>query len=141
MTTVRFSEIQAGAKLPERTVEVNLVKVLRYCGAISDFVGTHCSRRVALAVGHPDVIAHGIFTASQAVRLLTDWAGNAAAVVEYRTRFARPVPAPDAEEGTRLVLAGVVREKLEDDRVRVSLTARTEAGAALAGATAVVQLA
>lgn len=116
------------------------MKVLRYCGAISDFVGTHCSRRVATAVGHPDVIAHGIFTASQAVRVLTDWAGDAGAVVEYRTRFACSVPAPDTEEGARLVLGGVVRQKLEGNRVRVSLSARTEAGAALAGASAVVQL-
>ncbi len=74
-------------------------------------------------------------------RVLTAWAGDPAALVEYGVRFTKPVVVPDDGVGALLVVEGVVKQKLEDRCVRVDLTA-TSAGARVLGqARAVVRLA
>jgi acyl dehydratase len=78
---------------------------------------------------------------AQAGRVLTDWAGDPGAVEEYGVRFTKPVVVPDDEDGARLVVSGVVKEKLDDGRVRVELTARSGGDKVLAQARAVVRLA
>ena len=47
-----------------------------------------------LGVGLPGVIAHGMFTMAQAIRVVTDWAGDPGALLDYRVRFTRPVVVP-----------------------------------------------
>jgi acyl dehydratase len=73
--------------------------------------------------------------------VLTDWAGDPGAVQEYGVRFTRPVVVPDDGTGAALVVTGVVKEKLDDRRVRVELTARAGGDKVLAQSRAVVQLA
>lgn len=46
-------------------------------------------------MGLPDVIAHGMFTMAEAIRVVTDWTGDPGAVVEYGVRFTRPVVVPN----------------------------------------------
>ena len=43
-----------------------------------------------------------------AARLVTDWAGDPGAVVEYGVRFTKPVAVPDDDGGAELEVAGVV---------------------------------
>nr|BFE76690.1 hypothetical protein GCM10020092_099910 [Actinoplanes digitatis] len=38
-------------------------------------------------------------------------------------RFSRPVPVPDTDEGTEVVVAGVVKEVTDDGLTKIELTA------------------
>lgn len=139
---VRYQDVQIGTKVPDQEFAVQRVDLLRYCGACSDFTATHWNERIARAVGLPDVIAHGTFNIAEAVRIVTDWAGDPGALLEYSVRrFTRPVVVPDDDIGARLVVSGVVEDKLDGKRVVVRLTARSGAHEVMSGARAVVQLA
>ncbi|HEX7189315.1 MAG TPA: MaoC/PaaZ C-terminal domain-containing protein, partial [Actinomycetes bacterium] len=94
-----FEEVPVGTELPGQTFAVHRADLVRYAGASGDFNVIHWNQRVATSVGLPDVIAHGMFTMALAVRVVTDWAGDPARVVEYGVRFTRPVPVPDDDEG------------------------------------------
>jgi acyl dehydratase len=138
---VSYDGVEVGTELPAQRLPVRRLSLVMYAGASGDFNRIHWNQRFARAVGLPDVIAHGMFTMAQAGRVLTDWAGDPAAVLEYGVRFTKPVVVPDDDEGTSLEVGGTVREKLDDRRVRVELTARCGAEKVLAQARAVVQLA
>jgi acyl dehydratase len=115
---------EVGTALPERQFQVTRTDLVRYAGASGDFNPIHWSDRVAGAVGLPGVIAHGMLTMALAARLLTDWAGDPAAVVEYGVRFARPVVVPDDDEGVTVTASGTVTELRGDDLVGVDVTVR-----------------
>lgn len=138
---VRYADVQVGTELPARTFAVRRVDLVRYCGASGDFNVIHWNPRIATSVGLPDVIAHGMFTMAEAARVVTDWCGDPAAIVEYGVRFSSMVVVPDDEVGASLEVTGVVEEKLADNRVVVVLTARAGGAKVLTAARAVVQLA
>ena len=138
--TVRFDEVEVGAAIAPQTYGVTRSQLVQYAGASGDFNIIHWNERFATAVGLPGVIAHGMFTMATAGRLLTDWAGDPAAVLEYGVRFSSMVPVPDDDTGTSLTISGVVDEKLADNRVAVTLTARCGESKVLTQARAVVQL-
>jgi acyl dehydratase len=138
--TVLFSEVEVGTELPAQTFPVQRADLVRYCGASGDFNVIHWNQRVALEVGLPDVIAHGMFTMASAVRVVTDWLGDPGAVLEYGVRFTRPVVVPDDGIGATLEVSGKVTELLDDKRVRVELTASSAGAKVLGQARAVVQL-
>jgi acyl dehydratase len=138
--TRRYDEVEPGTELPARQFPLQRLNLLRYAGASGDFNVIHWNERIATAVGLPNVIAHGMLTMATAGRLVTDWAGDPAALVDYSVRFSRPVVVPDDDRGAVLEVGGVVEEKLPDRRVRVALTARCEGEKVLSRATAVVQL-
>jgi acyl dehydratase len=140
---VSYDEVEVGTEISAQTYGVSRGQLVQYAGASGDFNIIHWNERFAKAVGLPDVIAHGMFTMATAARLVTDWVGDPAAVLEYGVRFSSMVPVPDDDQGTSLVVSGTVEEKLEGKRVIVGLTAR--AGAAdgakvLTQARAIVQL-
>jgi acyl dehydratase len=115
---------EVGTVVPERQIQVTRTDLVRYAGASGDFNPIHWSDRVAGAVGLPGVIAHGMLTMALAARLLTDWAGDPAAVVEYGVRFARPVVVPDNDEGVTVTASGTVTELRGDGLVGVDVTVR-----------------
>jgi acyl dehydratase len=135
-----YDTVEVGDPLPAQRFVLTRATLVRYAGASGDFNVIHWNERVARAVGLPDVIAHGMLTMAEAVRVVTDWAGDPAAVVEYGTRFTRPVPVPDDDAGAVLEVAGTVTEKLDGRRVRVELTARCGDDRVLGRARAVVVL-
>ena len=138
---ISYDDVEVGTELPAQTFQVQRANLVQYCGASGDFNVIHWNERVAKAVGLPDVIAHGMFTMAEAGRVVTDWVGDPGAVVEYGVRFSAPVPVPDDDTGTALVVKGVVAEKLDGNRVAVDLDARVGDSKVLAKARAVVQLA
>lgn len=136
-----YSEVEVGTELPEQTFPVQRLNLVMYCGASGDFNIIHWNERVATAVGLPNVIAHGMFTMAEAGRVVTDWAGDPGAVLEYGVRFSKPVPVPDDDKGAVLTVSGRVEDKLDGNRVVVGLTATIEGGTqVLSGARAVVRL-
>ncbi len=139
--TVSFDDVEVGTELPAQTFPVQRMNLVMYAGASGDFNIIHWNERVAKAVGLPNVIAHGMFTMAEAGRVVTDWAGDPGAVVEYGVRFSKPVVVPDDDSGAQLQVGGTVEEKLDDRRVAVTLTARAGDDKVLSNARAVVQLA
>jgi acyl dehydratase len=132
--------VEVGTELPAQTFPVRRADLVRYAGASGDFNVIHWNERVARAVGLPDVIAHGMFTMALAARVVTDWAGDPARVLEYGVRFTRPVPVPDDDQGAQVEVTGVVAALLGDGKVRVDLTATHQGQKVLGRAQAVVAL-
>jgi len=140
--SVRYADVEVGTDLPAQRFPVQRVNLVMYAGASGDFNIIHWNERIATAVGLPNVIAHGMFTMAEAGRVVTDWAGDPGAVVEYGVRFSKPVPVPDDDKGAVVEVSGRVAEKLDGDKVVVELTAALQGGGrVLSGARAVVQLA
>jgi acyl dehydratase len=119
---------------------VTRLSLVKYCGASGDFNVIHWNERVARSVGLPDVIAHGMFTMAQAGRYVTDWAGDAGALVEFGVRFSAPVVVPDDEVGAVIEVSGRVEDKLDGNLVVLGLTARSGEAKVLTRARAVVRL-
>ncbi|MER8183896.1 MaoC family dehydratase [Kitasatospora sp. NPDC094015] len=137
---INFDEVEVGTELPAQSFRVTRATLVRYAGASGDFNPIHWNEKFAKEVGLPDVIAHGMFTMAEAVRVVTDWIGDPAAVVDYGVRFTRPVPVPNDEDGSVVEVSGKVAALLDDRRVRVDLLATFEGQKVLGMSRAVVQL-
>lgn len=140
-TQIAYKDVEVGTELPAGTFPVTRDTLVRYAGASGDFNPIHWNEKFALEVGLPDVIAHGMFTMAEAVRVVTDWVGDPGAVVEYGVRFTRPVVVPNDATGAVIEVSAKVGDKLDDNRVRVDLTATSEGKKVLGMSRAVVQLA
>ena len=130
--------IEPGTALPAQDFPIHRLDLVRYAGASGDFNPIHWNERFAKEVGLPDVIAHGMFTMASAIRVVTDWVGDPAAVVEYGVRFTRPVVVPDPA-GAVLHVEGSVRGVRDDGLLDVDLTATVNGQTVLAKARAVVR--
>jgi acyl dehydratase len=130
--------MNVGDALPAQDFPITRADLVRYAGASGDFNPIHWNERFARSVDLPDVIAHGMLTMASAVRVVTDWAGDPAAVVEYTVRFTRPVVVPDPG-GAVLHVAGTVRAIRDDGLVEVDLTATVDGQTVLAKARALVR--
>ena len=137
---VSYADVVPGTELPAVTYPVTRLSLVKYCGASGDFNVIHWNERVARSVGLPDVIAHGMFTMAQAGRYVTDWAGDAGALVEFGVRFSAPVVVPDDDVGAVIEVSGTVEDKLDGNRVVLGLTARSGEAKVLTRARAVVRL-
>ncbi|MFI1993235.1 MaoC/PaaZ C-terminal domain-containing protein [Actinoplanes sp. NPDC020271] len=121
-----------------QTFRVTRADLVRYAGASGDFNPIHWSERVATGVGLPGVIAHGMFTMALVGRAVTAWAGAGDTVKEFAVRFSRPVPVPDTDEGTEVVVTATVKEVTEDGDTRLALTATCNGDKVLSLAQALV---
>jgi acyl dehydratase len=138
---VNYADVEVGTALPAQTFQVQRINLVQYCGASGDYNVIHWNERIATAVGLPNVIAHGMFTMAEAGRVVTDWAGDPGAVIEYGVRFSSPVVVADDDKGATLQVSGTVAEKLDGNRVAVDLDARVGDSKVLAKARAIVELA
>jgi acyl dehydratase len=130
--------VEVGDELPEQEFALDRADLVRYAGASGDFNPIHWNERIAVSVGLPGVIAHGMLTMATAVRVVTDWLGDPGAVAEYSVRFTRPVPVPDPGAAT-LRVSGTVREVRADGAVVVDLSATVDGKTVLAKARAVTR--
>jgi acyl dehydratase len=136
-----YDGVEVGTELPAQTFTVDRATLVRYAGASGDFNPIHWNEKFAKEVGLPDVIAHGMFTMAEAIRVVTDWTGDPGAVVEYGVRFTRPVVVPNDDQGATIEVSGKVAAKLDDNTVRVDLTATSAGQKVLGMSRAVVRLA
>lgn len=139
MARLAAASVAVGDALAPLEISLQRADLVRYAGASGDFNPIHWSDRIAAEVGLPEVLAHGMLTMGQAARILTDWAGDPGAVVEYGVKFTRPVPVPDPGQATVTVTA-TVSELLDGNRAKVALTVTCNDQAVLGKAQAVVQL-
>lgn len=128
-----------GLELPAQKFPISRLDLVRYAGASGDFNPIHWNEPFAISVGLPNVIAHGMFTMAEVARVVTDWAGDPAAMVEYSVRFTRPVVVPNPE-GAVLEVSGLVKTVRDDGHAEIELTATVEGQTVLAKARAVVRL-
>jgi acyl dehydratase len=139
-STVAYDDVEVGTQVPPQSFGVQRGNLVIYAGASGDFNVIHWNERIAKAVGLPDVIAHGMFTMAEAARVVTDWIGDPGALLEYGVRFSSPVVVPDDDRGAEIVVGGTVTDKLDDNRVVVTLDARVGETKVLNAAKATVQL-
>ncbi|TXS56412.1 MaoC family dehydratase, partial [Streptomyces sp. t39] len=135
------ADVEVGTELPPASFPVTRAALVRYAGASGDFNPIHWNEKFAVEVGLPDVIAHGMFTMAEAIRVVTDWLGDPGAVVEYGVRFTKPVVVPNDDKGAVVEVSGKVAALLDDKRVRVDLLATCAGQKVLGMSRAVVQLA
>ena len=134
-----MSEAAESMTFEPQTFRVTRADLIRYAGASGDFNPIHWSERIATSVGLPGVIAHGMFTMALVGRAVTAWAGAPDAVVEFGVRFSRPVPVPDTDEGTEVVVSAVVKDVTDDGKTRLNLTATCQGAKVLSLAQAVIR--
>ncbi|MFC5910865.1 MaoC family dehydratase [Streptacidiphilus monticola] len=137
---ISWDEVEVGTELPARSFPVTRATLVQYAGASGDFNPIHWNEAFAKAVGLSDVIAHGMFTMAEAIRVVTDWTGDPGAVAEYGVRFTKPVVVPNDGQGAVIEVTGKVAAKLDDRKVRVDLVATSAGQKVLGMSRAVVQL-
>jgi acyl dehydratase len=137
---VKYDEVEVGTEIPAQTYPVSRLNLVMYAGASGDFNPIHWNETFAKSVFLPDVISHGMYTMAQAGRFVTDWVGDPGAVLDYGVRFSGMVVVPN-EEGATLEISGIVEQKLDDNKVVVGITSRSEGQKVLTRAKATVQLA
>ncbi|MFD4136232.1 MaoC family dehydratase [Streptomyces goshikiensis] len=137
---IQYADVEVGTELPSGSFPVTRATLVRYAGASGDFNPIHWNEKFAKEVGLPDVIAHGMFTMAEAIRVVTDWVGDPGAVVEYGVRFTKPVVVPNDQRGAVIEVSAKVAVKLDDNRVRVDLTAMSADQKVLGMSRAVVRL-
>lgn len=135
-----LEDLAVGQEVGRREVAVDRSRLVRYAGASGDFNPIHWNERFATEVGLPGVIAHGMWTMGAAVGVVADWVGDPGAVVDYQTRFARPVPVPDPGAATVEVVAVVGALDADSRTARIDLTVTAAGARVLAKCQALVRL-
>lgn len=126
------ASIEVGTRIGELSVSLTRAQLVRYAGASTDFNPIHWSDRAAAALGLDGVIAQGMLTMGAALRVVTDWVGDPAAVRRYSAKFTRPVVVPDDDDGVEVLCVGTV-SAVGDDTVTVTIEV-TCGGAKVLGA-------
>lgn len=141
--SIALSELATGQEIGSTALEISRADLVRYAGASGDFNPIHWNERFARSVELPGVIAHGMFTMGAAVQLVTDWIGDPGAVIDYQTRFTRPVPVQDleGEPGAVVEITGVIGAlDVDNSTARVDLTVTFDGKKVLVKAQAVVRI-
>ncbi|GAB3160029.1 MaoC family dehydratase [Myceligenerans halotolerans] len=139
-TRPTLTGLAVGDAIGTRTIEFDRARLVRYAGASGDFNRIHWDQAFAEAVGLPGVIAHGMLTMGSVVGLVTEWAGDPGAVVDYATRFSRPVPVPADGVATVEVSGKIGAIDTDAGTARVDLTVTFEGAKVLMKTQAVVRL-
>ncbi|MHC6177349.1 MaoC family dehydratase [Glutamicibacter sp. X7] len=145
---IDFDTLEKGQVIGSKTISVNRGDLVRYAGASGDFNPIHWNERFAKEVELDSVIAHGMFTMGSAVDVVSEWVGNPAAVIDYQTRFTKPVvvqdPAgtnPTDQPGTEILVEGKVGALDAEARTaRIDLIVSVDGTKVLMKSQAVVQL-
>lgn len=135
-------QIEVGKQIGTTTIELSRADLVKYAGASGDFNPIHWNDRFAASVELPGVIAHGMLTMGAAVQLVVEWAGDPGAIVDYQTRFTKPVLVEDVEgSGAQLEVTGVIGAiDTDNSTARVDLTVTAAGTKVLVKAQALVRL-
>ncbi len=115
MTGLAVGDVVAEASYP-----LTRDSLVRYAGASGDFNPIHYRDDVAVSVGLPGVLAHGMLTMGLAVQPVVEWLGDPGKVLDYQVKFTRPVIV-DPEVGAVVNVVAKVGA-VDDDAVRIDLT-------------------
>ncbi|WP_404380936.1 MaoC family dehydratase [Knoellia locipacati] len=133
------AETQAGDVFGPQSVLVTREMLVAYANASGDQNPIHQDEDFARSVGLPDVIAHGMWTMGAAGSAVSEWVGDAGRVVEFGTRFTKPVVVPSG--GADVVITGTVKSvDPESRRAVVDVTVTAAGDKVLGRCVAAVQL-
>ena len=117
-----LANLNVGDVIGYRELKVDRLNLIKYAGASGDFNPIHWSEGFATSVGLPGVIAHGMWTMGSVVNLVTDWVKDPGAIIDYQTRFTKPVEVPETGSAELLVEGKIGAIDPENRTVRVDLT-------------------
>lgn len=140
MSTPSFEDLTVGDVVATGTLSFDRPRLVRYAGASGDFNRIHWDEAFATGVGLPNVIVHGMLTMGSAVGVVEEWAGDPGRVVDYQTRFTRPIPVPASDVVDVEVSAAVGALDAEARTARIDLTVTHDGARVLGKAQAVVRL-
>ena len=123
---------KSGELLVEKTLYINREKLRRYAEASGDHNPIHLDESFAKSVGLPNVIAHGMFTMALAGEAIRFWVGDEWQIVDFSTRFTKPVVVP-ADEEVGITFSGKITE-VSETNIFIELSA-TSAGVKVLGQT------
>ena len=121
---VDFSTLSKGDVIAEESFHLTRDNLVRYAGASGDFNPIHYRDDVAVSVGLPGVLAHGMLTMGLAVQPVSNWVGDPARILDYQVRFTRPVLV-DGQTGADVTVSAAVGALEEDTQIaRIDLTVK-----------------
>ena len=121
---VDYSSLTKGDVVAEENFHLTRDNLVRYAGASGDFNPIHYRDDVAVSVGLPGVLAHGMLTMGFAVQPVSNWVGDPARIVDYQVRFTRPVLVDGATGADVTITATVGALEDETKIARIDLTAK-----------------
>ncbi|CAN5241328.1 MaoC/PaaZ C-terminal domain-containing protein [soil metagenome] len=136
-----MGELAVGDVVAEAVFALSRDSLVRYAGASGDFNPIHYRDDIAVSVGLPGVLAHGMLTMGIAVQPVVDWIGDPGKVFDYQVRFTRPVLVPAEGFVDVRVVAKVGKVDAEADAARIDLTVTVDDATVLGKAQAQVSLA
>jgi acyl dehydratase len=83
-----LEQLAVGDEVAAATYRFTRDSLVRYAGASGDFNDIHYRDDVAVAVGLPGVLAHGMLTMGVAVQPVVEWLGDPGRVLGYQVKFA-----------------------------------------------------
>lgn len=119
---VDFSSLTKGDVVATESFHLTRDNLVRYAGASGDFNPIHYRDDIAVSVGLPGVLAHGMLTMGLAVQPVSNWVGDPARIVDYQVRFTRPVLVDGATGADVTVTATVGALEEETQVARIDLT-------------------
>lgn len=129
MSTLKFSQVNVGDKLPDMNIDISVSFVVAGAVASRDFTPVHHNRAAANASGLPNVFPNILTDNGLSGRFVTDWAGPDATLKRVNIKLGAPVL-----PGEVLKFVGEIAAK--DDAtgiVDVKVTARGNMGMHLDG--------
>ena len=121
---VDYSTLTKGDVVAEESFHLTRDNLVRYAGASGDFNPIHYRDDVAVSVGLPGVLAHGMLTMGLAVQPVSNWVGDPARIVDYQVRFTRPVLV-DGSTGADVTVTATVGALEDETQVaRIDLTVK-----------------
>ncbi len=120
---IDIASLNVGDQVGSRVFTFTRDSLVKYAGASGDFNPIHYRDDFAKSVGLDGVLAHGMLTMGAAVQVAVDWVGDAAAIADYGVRFTKPVFV-DVANGAQVEVTGKIGEiKLDEQLVRIDLSA------------------
>jgi acyl dehydratase len=97
-----------GPEIAPATYRVTRDDLVAYAAASGDHNPIHQDEAVAVAVGLPGVIAHGMYTLALAARFVDEHLGERGRIASIGAKFAKPVVVP--AEGVDVVVSGTRKD-------------------------------
>lgn len=139
MSAPAFEDLSVGQIVATRELSFGRSTLVKYAGASGDFNPIHWNDAFAAEVGLDGVIAHGMLTMGASVSVVEDWIGDQRQIVDYQTRFARPILVPNPGEAQVIVTATVGNLNEAERQARIDLATVFNGVKVLAKAQVVVQ--
>ncbi|MFB9312892.1 MaoC/PaaZ C-terminal domain-containing protein [Nocardioides plantarum] len=106
-----------GTQLEPVSYRLTRDDLVAYAAASGDHNPIHQDQEIALAVGLPGVIAHGMLTLALAARYVDEHLGERGRIATIGAKFAKPVVVP--VEGVDVVVSGT---RKDDDTIVLAVT-------------------